>query len=158
MDKKCGIGTGRRLSLVGIFEIPGVDRLIMLTDPGINPELFTGDKADSGLDIINNAIDAVGKDGDIKINSFLMNQNHLQVDIVDNGPGMPPEVLSKIFEPFFTTKTGTEQQGTGLGLSITYGLVKKLGGEIYVDSTVGNGSTFTLVFPIIAEQRGDALQ
>lgn len=57
LDKKCGIGTGRRLSLVGIFEIPGVDRLIMLTDPGINPELFTGDKADSGLDIINNAID-----------------------------------------------------------------------------------------------------
>jgi phosphate butyryltransferase len=57
LDRKNGIGTGRRLSLVGIFEIPGVDRLIMLTDPGINPELFTGDKADSGLDIINNAID-----------------------------------------------------------------------------------------------------
>jgi phosphate butyryltransferase len=57
LDRTEGIGTGRRLSLVGIFEIPGVDRLIMLTDPGINPELFTGDKADSGLDIINNAID-----------------------------------------------------------------------------------------------------
>lgn len=57
LDKKCGIGTGRRLSLVGIFEIPGVERLIMLTDPGINPELFSGDSADSGLDIINNAID-----------------------------------------------------------------------------------------------------
>ncbi len=57
LDKNSGIGTGRRLSLVGIFEIPGVDRLIMLTDPGINPELFTGDRADSGLDIVNNAID-----------------------------------------------------------------------------------------------------
>lgn len=57
LDKKNGIGTGRRLSLVGIFEIPGVDRLIMLTDPGINPELFTGDSADSGCDIIENAID-----------------------------------------------------------------------------------------------------
>lgn len=57
LDKKRGIGTGRRLSLVGVFEIPGVDRLIMLTDPGINPELFTDDNADSGLDIINNAID-----------------------------------------------------------------------------------------------------
>jgi len=110
------------------------------------------------LNIINNAIDAVGRDGDIKISSFLMNPNHLQVDIVDNGPGMPPEVLSKIFEPFFTTKTGKETQGTGLGLSITYGLVKKLGGEVFVDSTVGSGSTFTLVFPIIANDRGDALQ
>ncbi len=57
LDKKKGIGTGRRLSLVGIFEIPGVDRLIMLTDPGINPELFAGDSADSGCDIIENAID-----------------------------------------------------------------------------------------------------
>ena len=57
LDKHNGIGTGRRLSLVGIFEIPGVDRLIMLTDPGINPELFSDDNADSGLDIINNAID-----------------------------------------------------------------------------------------------------
>ncbi len=57
LDKHNGIGTGRRLSLVGIFEIPGVNRLIMLTDPGINPELFSGDNADSGLDIINNAID-----------------------------------------------------------------------------------------------------
>jgi len=110
------------------------------------------------LNIINNAIDAVGKDGDIKITSFLMNINHLQVDIVDNGPGMPPEILSKIFEPFFTTKNSKESQGTGLGLSITYGLVKKLGGEVFVDSTVGIGSTFTLVFPIIANDRGDALQ
>jgi two-component system NtrC family sensor kinase len=110
------------------------------------------------LNIINNAIDAVGKDGDIKITSFLMNANHLQIDIVDNGPGMPIEVLSKIFEPFFTTKNSKEVQGTGLGLSITYGLVKKLGGEIFVDSTVGSGSTFTLVFPILANDRGDALQ
>jgi two-component system NtrC family sensor kinase len=110
------------------------------------------------LNIINNAIDAVGKDGDIKITSFLMNANHLQVDIVDNGPGMPPEILTKIFEPFFTTKNSKEVQGTGLGLSITYGLVKKLGGEIFVDSTVGSGSNFTLVFPIIANDQRDALQ
>ncbi len=110
------------------------------------------------LNIINNAIDAVGKDGDVKIISFLLNANHLQVDIVDNGPGMPPEVLENIFEPFFTTKNSKESQGTGLGLSITYGLVKKLGGEIFVDSTVGRGSTFTLIFPIIASAPGGALQ
>jgi two-component system NtrC family sensor kinase len=106
------------------------------------------------LNIINNAIDAVGKDGDIRITSFMMNDNHLQVDIVDNGPGMSHEVMSKIFEPFFTTKNNNERQGTGLGLSITYGLVKKLGGEIYVDSTVGTGSTFTLVFPIMTIEPG----
>ena len=106
------------------------------------------------LNIINNAIDAVGKDGDIHISSFMMNPSQLQVDIVDNGPGIPPGVLDKIFEPFFTTKNSKESQGTGLGLSITYGLVKKLGGEIFVDSTVGTGSTFTLVFPIISDKPG----
>lgn len=52
-----GIGTGRRLSIVSIFELPGVERLIFLTDPGINPELFPQDDAASGVDIIDNAID-----------------------------------------------------------------------------------------------------
>lgn len=53
----CGIGTGRRLSIVSVFELPGVDRLIFLTDPGINPELFPHEDAASGVDIIDNAID-----------------------------------------------------------------------------------------------------
>jgi len=71
---------------------------------------------------------------------------------------MSHEVLSKIFEPFFTTKNSKESQGTGLGLSITYGLVKKLGGEIFVDSTVGSGSTFTLVFPVLDNEPGGSIQ
>lgn len=57
LDKQSGIASGRRLSLVSIFEIPDVNRLVMLTDPGINPELFTGDDADAGIDIILNGID-----------------------------------------------------------------------------------------------------
>ncbi len=57
LARDTGIGTGRRLSLVGIFEIPGLDRLVMMTDPGINPELFTDNDADSGVDIIKNAIE-----------------------------------------------------------------------------------------------------
>ncbi|MZP61747.1 phosphate butyryltransferase, partial [Escherichia coli] len=57
LNRSQGIGTGRRLSLVGIFEVPGVDRLLMLTDPGINPELFVGDDVASGVDIVRNAID-----------------------------------------------------------------------------------------------------
>ena len=56
MNRERGIGTGRRLSLVGIFEIPGIDRLVMLTDPGINPELFENENPESGVDIVKNAI------------------------------------------------------------------------------------------------------
>jgi phosphate butyryltransferase len=57
LHKECGIGSGRRLSIVSIFELPGVERLVFLTDPGINPELFLHDEASSGIDIIDNAID-----------------------------------------------------------------------------------------------------
>jgi signal transduction histidine kinase len=59
---------------------------------------------------------------------------------------MPEENLPKIFEPFFTTKEGNK--GTGLGLAITYGLVKKLHGEIAVKSKVQEGTTFTITLPI----------
>lgn len=57
LNRENGIGTGRRLSLVSLFEIPGVDRLLFLTDPGINPELFSDDDVEAGVDIINNALD-----------------------------------------------------------------------------------------------------
>jgi signal transduction histidine kinase len=69
-----------------------------------------------------------------------------RVTIKDNGPGIPPDTLKKIFEPFFTTKEAGK--GTGLGLAITYGLPKKLGGNIFVESAVGEGATFTVELPI----------
>lgn len=57
LHKEYGISAGRRLSMVSLFELPGVDRLVLLTDAGINPELFLHQAADSGVDIIDNAID-----------------------------------------------------------------------------------------------------
>lgn len=97
------------------------------------------------LNIINNAIDAIGKNGLIHIRSQVL-EDSIQVFIQDNGPGIAEELLPKIFEPFYTTKeTG---KGTGLGLSITYGLVKKLGGEITVQSHLGHGAIFTITIPL----------
>lgn len=100
------------------------------------------------LNIINNAIDAVGKGGTVKIFSACHNSESISVDIEDNGPGIPPEIQKKIFEPFFTTKKANDKHGTGLGLSITYGLVKKMGGEIVVKSEVGIGTMFSITLPI----------
>ena len=98
------------------------------------------------LNIINNAIDAIGSGGTISLASKQINDNLIQITLVDDGPGMPPEVLEHIFEPFFTTKeTG---KGTGLGLSITYGLVKKLGGSIKVKSKIGTGTVFRIALPV----------
>ena len=100
------------------------------------------------LNILNNAIDAVGKGGTVRIFSSCNDPESISVDIEDNGPGIPPEIQKKIFEPFFTTKKANDMHGTGLGLSITYGLVKKMGGEISVKSEVGRGTTFSIILPI----------
>ena len=60
---------------------------------------------------------------------------------MDDGCGMSEKDLENIFEPFFTTKKG---YGTGLGLPITYGIIKKMGGSIKVESKLNEGSTFTI--------------
>ena len=70
----------------------------------------------------------------------------VEIKIKDNGPGMTHEILEHIFEPFFTTKE--LGKGTGLGLSITYGLIKKLGGTISVESALGKGTVFTIHLPL----------
>ena len=72
---------------------------------------------------------------------------YVTVQVKDDGSGIPTDKLQKVFEPFFTTKRTGE--GTGLGLSTAYGIVKQSGGFIFVDSTMGSGTTFTLYFPVL---------
>lgn len=103
------------------------------------------------LNIINNAFAAVKKGGHIDISlDFLKDKKMVKIAIKDDGIGIPPENLKKIFDPFFSTKK--EQGGTGLGLSITYGLVKKLKGDIQVESEVGKGTTFYVFLPLEMEK------
>ncbi len=71
---------------------------------------------------------------------------YVSVKVADGGCGIAPDKLQKVFEPFYTTKRTGE--GTGLGLSTAYGIVKQTGGFIFVDSTVGSGTCFTLLFPV----------
>ncbi|HKB90542.1 MAG TPA: ATP-binding protein, partial [Opitutaceae bacterium] len=69
--------------------------------------------------------------------------NYVRIDVKDNGGGIPPEILQKIFNPFFTTK----KTGTGLGLATVLSIVQGHGGQIGVESTVGQGTTFSVFLP-----------
>ena len=71
---------------------------------------------------------------------------HLGISFSDTGCGMTDQVISKIFEPFFTTKGVGE--GTGMGMSISYGIIEKHNGHIEVESTVGEGTTITILLPL----------
>ncbi len=98
------------------------------------------------LNIIKNAIDAVEEGGVIIVSSLTDGDDAVAVVIADNGPGIPEDRIKRIFEPFFTTKE--KGKGTGLGLSITYGIVRRLGGEITVESEVGRGTSFRIRIPL----------
>ncbi len=79
------------------------------------------------LNLIINALDAMPDKGNLKI-SLLPKKNQLTIIFCDDGPGIPPELVTKVFEPFFTTKE--PGKGTGLGLSVCYGIIKKHNGSI----------------------------
>jgi signal transduction histidine kinase len=73
--------------------------------------------------------------------------NEVRVTVVDRGGGIADDVLPHIFDPFFTTKGGEPKSGMGLGLSVSRSLIEAMGGSIEVDSSVGKGSRFTVIFP-----------
>ena len=97
------------------------------------------------LNVLDNAIDAVEKDGQVIIRTQRLSDGQCLVSISDSGPGIPPDKLQRIFDPFFTTKKVGE--GTGLGLAICYSILEKLGGSISVHSVEGQGSVFTITLP-----------
>ena len=85
--------------------------------------------------LIDNAADAMGDTGKLLVRAARENE-YVLVEIVDNGPGIPPEVQSRIFEPFFTTKGVGE--GTGLGLDVVHRIVQKMRGLVTVKSVPGD--------------------
>ena len=104
------------------------------------------------LNLLLNAVQAIAE-GDVEHNQITVSISageggRVVVAVRDTGAGIPEDILTRVFEPFFTTKPSGF--GTGLGLSICHGIVTALGGEITVESRVGDGSVFRVILPGVA--------
>ena len=105
------------------------------------------------LNLLNNASHACEGGGTITINTEVVGKENIAIRIKDTGKGIKPEHKDYIFDPFFTTKS--EVKGTGLGLSVSYGIIKKHGGTIDVESELGKGTIFTITLPIKDVNNGE---
>jgi signal transduction histidine kinase len=109
------------------------------------PEITTdgGQLAQVFVNIILNAADAMPDGGTLAIASRVEN-SAIVIDFNDTGTGIPRENLSRIFDPFFTTK----EKGTGLGLAVSYSIIRKLKGNITVESEPDRGTSFRITLPV----------
>jgi len=96
------------------------------------------------LNLFMNARDAMPSGGMVEVRTA-SNNGTVEIEVSDNGSGIPTEDLQRIFDPFFTTKSSG--RGTGLGLSVSYGIIKEHSGRVDVRSTPGKGTSFRLEFP-----------
>lgn len=99
------------------------------------------------VNLLINAFQAMARGGRITLKTAVDSAAGLMVvSVADSGPGIPEKIIDRIFDPFFTTKeTG---RGTGLGLAVSYGIIKKHGGDITVESRMGDGALFSLQLPL----------
>jgi signal transduction histidine kinase len=107
------------------------------------------------MNLVINAREAMTKRGVVKIHATTLSARRgltnsqdrpeIVISVIDQGSGIPAEILEHVFEPFFTTKA--EQGGSGLGLATLYSIVRKAGGHVEVESEVGRGTRFDVVLP-----------
>jgi len=129
--------------------------LIVDVDPDTPPVPIDAAQVHQALmNLISNAVEAVeAKTGVVTVRAKFIpevperpsGKGQFKVDIIDNGPGVPPDLQRRIFEPFFTTKG---LRGTGLGLAVTRRIIESHEGKVLLTSTPGKGATFSVVLPV----------
>jgi PAS domain S-box-containing protein len=156
--------TGAEFNEVNLNKVIGdtlalLDHQFKIAHIQVKPELHESLPAIQGnagrlqqvfLNLFLNAKDAMQGGG--VLNVATLNGDYVTVRVSDTGSGIAQEHIHRIYDPFFTTKTSPaegENRGTGLGLSVTYGIIQEHAGKIRVESRPGEGTTFTLDFPLI---------
>jgi two-component system, NtrC family, sensor kinase len=111
---------------------------LVVANEGLLRQVFVG--------ISSNALEATQGLGPLTVRTRMSGPEEVTVELIDEGPGIPDDVIPRVFDPFFTTKP--PGQGTGLGLAIAQGIVTEHGGRIELQSRLGAGTTFRVVLPV----------
>jgi two-component system, NtrC family, sensor kinase len=124
----------------------GLENIKIVRDYSTNPVILARPEVmvQICVNLIMNALQAMNGQGTLTLGARTIDHS-VSISIGDTGPGIPPEKMHKIFEPFYTTKP--PGQGTGLGLHSVRSLVQEYGGQVLIQSTMGQGTTFHLEFP-----------
>lgn len=149
--KKIDIHAGMDATIRLLSQYYNSSHISLTRNYGVLPLMncFAGQLNQVWMNLLTNAAQAIGRGpGEVRIETKLEGEI-VVVRISDTGSGISANDVGKIFDPFFTTKPTGE--GTGLGLSISYGIIKRHGGIIKVDSTPGRGTTFTTLIPLDAK-------
>ncbi len=101
------------------------------------------------VNLLLNAREALGGQGNVSVAAVSLRDHSIEISVADDGPGVAPDKVGRIFEAYFTTK----EKGTGLGLAIVKHNVELYGGNVRVESALGKGAKFTVVFPAKALPR-----
>jgi signal transduction histidine kinase len=121
-------------------------KVVKEIEPGVRIIGFPGQVDQVLMNLFTNAAQAIGDQGGTISIAARNQDDRVLLTIADDGPGIPGDVLPRIFDPFFTTKDVGE--GSGLGLSIVHGIIERHGGHIEVDSHPGQGTKFSISFPL----------
>lgn len=147
--KDASIQDGIESTLKILSQYYGRDKIKVTKKFGEIPSVlcYPGQLNQLWMNLLSNAAQALDGTDEPEVNIETRGgTEQVVVTISDNGPGIKPEIQSKIFDPFFTTKP--VGQGTGLGLSICHSIVERHGGQILLDSSPGEGTTFTVKIPV----------
>lgn len=157
VDKKCPESVNQMIEDVIVLLEPQAkkDNIELVWEKGPNTYIFCNRSQIKQvfINLIKNAIEAINKNGKVNVQSRVL-ANYVLIDVSDDGPGIPEELIDRLDEPFFTTK----ENGTGLGLMVTKKLLDKHDARLKVVSKEGEGTTFHITIPLCSDCELETLQ